>query len=680
MKIRAIHIVLGIILFYAKAHAQEPSDFSKDRVLECIAESYTGDTEDDADLSDILEELEHYMESPMNLNTATRDDLEKLLILNDYQIENLLAYRDKMGQLFSPQELLNVDGFNEKVVDDLTLFIIFSPPEIVGNYFKNEVNLRSQYVFEKANGFIENEDSVRKFAGIEPKLYLKYHADKSGKFEWGVTAENDAGEEFFSGSNPAGFDFYSGFLGWKGTKTLRKIYLGDFQVKTGQGLIFWSGYGGRKTAEATSIHFSGQGIRPYASTSEYGFFRGTAIQFKFNQIDLIAFYSNKNCDANISEYDENNSPSAVSSLQTSGYHRTESEIADKKSLNAQTTGMTAKYTKNRFTAGINGGFQHFSLPIEPTPKLYNQFYFSGKTNYNLSTDYLLILNNIHLFGEVAVSKSGGLAFTSGIEASPSDELSFNLLYRNYQKDFHSINGSSFSEFGSVSNERGLYASLTCYAIPKVTINSYLDLYESHWVKYTSLAPIKGADFLIETDFSLSKKITLSLRYRTETRNQNSANSSIIKKDETNQTNRVRLNVEWNASENFNFRFRTEWSGMKESDSLDQGWLVLTDASFHTSNDRFAATARLAWFDTKDYNSRIYAYENDVPSSFYIPSYYLNGLRYYVNLRLKSSRKISFYFKLSQTRYLNNTKSIGSGYSQIDKNHKTEIKLQVRFQF
>jgi hypothetical protein len=681
MRFLPIHIAIGLILLSTIAFPQEKSDFSTDQILECIAESYTGELEDEADLTNILDDLQGFIESPLNINLATREDLEKLIVLNDRQIETLLAYRDKMGQIYSQQELLTLDGFNEKVVDDLSVFINFQPPdEKPRKYIKNEVTIHTQYTFEKASGFIADKNGEKKFSGIEPKLLLKYRADKDGRFDLGLNAENDAGEPFFTGSNRAGFDFYSGFLGWKGKNLVRKVYLGDFQIKTGQGSIFGSGYGGRKSAEATNIRSTGQGIKPSASTIEYGFFRGIAAQCNLAAFNLIAFYSNKNSDANITLIDGNKKPVAVSSLQTTGYHRTESEISDKNSLNVQTAGVGAKFTRNSFSAGFTTGYQKYNIPVEPTEKLYNQYYFRGKENYNIGADYLWMLNQINFFGEAAFSKSGGTALITGIETNPSNEITFSLLLRDYKKDFHPINGSSFSEFGSVSNETGIYSGLTCYAIPKMTISSYLDLYESYWIKYNSTKPVKGYDFLFQSEYSLTRDIDLTLRFKTETRNENSSLPSTIKQDVTLKTNHIRFNVEWKPSENLNFRFRSEWSGIEKEDSLKQGWLMLTDASIHTTDEKLSFTVRLAWFKTDNYDSRIYAYENDVPSSFNIPAYYSNGWRYYLNMKYKVLKNISIYLKLSQTRYLNTTSSIGSGYSQITGDHKTEFKFQLRFLF
>jgi hypothetical protein len=88
------------------------------------------------------------------------------------------------------------------------------------------------------------------------------------------------------------------------------------------------------------------------------------------------------------------------------------------------------------------------------------------------------------------------------------------------------------------------------------------------------------------------------------------------------------------------------------------------------------TARIAWFNTESYNSRIYAYENDLLYMFSIPAYFGRGFRTYLNLKYKISKNIEAWFKLANTT-LNNAESIGSGYSEISGNKKTEVKFQLR---
>jgi hypothetical protein len=675
------YIILFLLLGSLKSISQEHSLFSKEKLFELIAESYADDAEEEIDLSDLLSELEDIMLNPLNINTATVSDLKRLHILTDKQVGAIIDYRNKTDQIYSIYELQVIEGISSQLAEYLALFITYEAPEKrTSEFSRHEINMRMQYVPEKASGFLLNTKDEVPFQGIEPKLLLRYKGEKAKRFDWGLTAENDAGEPFFSGNNKAGFDFYSGFVGFKGEKTIKRLLLGDFQVRTGQGLVFWSGYGGRKSSEAINIRFYGQGIKPYTSAAEYGFFRGVASQAEIGNFTILAFYSNRNADANVSEFGEFDKPLAVSSLQTSGYHRTASEIADKGTLNIQTAGTSVRYIHNQLSVGVNAGYQLFDLPLEPAPKLYNQYYFRGRENLNFSADFHQIFGRASLFGEAALSRSGGKAFIAGLEFTPVTELVLCLLYRNFEPNYHTIGGSAFSEFGLISNEKGFYIGISLSPFPKVSISSYLDLYESPWVKFTSLRPVKGADFALQASYSPIRKIDFYVRYKTEVKNENSFFASTIRDDAVEQTSRLRVNAEWKPLQTLTFRLRTEWSGVEKEDSLQKGWLMLADASTRLFSSKLSLTARFAWYNTDHYNSGIRAYESDMPLSFNIPVYYLKGMRYYLYLNYKITQHITCYLKLARTQLPGDTKSIGSGNTMVEGNKKSDIKFQVRIKF
>ena len=107
---------------------------------------------------------------------------------------------------------------------------------------------------------------------------------------------------------------------------------------------------------------------------------------------------------------------------------------------------------------------------------------------------------------------------------------------------------------------------------------------------------------------------------------------------------------------------------------------MADLTAKSINDRVSATFRASYFDTQDYDSRVYAFENDVPYSFYIPAFYQNGLRFYLNLKVKATENLTFYVKASQTRYVGDIQSISSGDSMIESNHRTDLKFHIRYQF
>src|SRR5690606_37498587 len=91
--------------------------------------------------------------------------------------------------------------------------------------------------------------------------------------------------------------------------------------------------------------------------------------------------------------------------------------------------------------------------------------------------------------------------------------------------------------------------------------------------------------------------------------------------------------------------------------------------------------RIQLFESDSYDSRLYAYENDVLFSSSTPFFFHRGARIYLNLRAKISPgrlkgiNIDLGMKLSTPVYLN-LRSVGSVPDEIMGNRKSEIKLQV----
>jgi hypothetical protein len=95
--------------------------------------------------------------------------------------------------------------------------------------------------------------------------------------------------------------------------------------------------------------------------------------------------------------------------------------------------------------------------------------------------------------------------------------------------------------------------------------------------------------------------------------------------------------------------------------------------------RYSGNIRLQYFETDGYNSRIYAYENDVLYYYAIPVFFTKGWKYYLNINYDLNSRISFWLKWAQTIY-NDQKSIGSGLDEISGNTKSEIRILARVIF
>lgn len=83
------------------------------------------------------------------------------------------------------------------------------------------------------------------------------------------------------------------------------------------------------------------------------------------------------------------------------------------------------------------------------------------------------------------------------------------------------------------------------------------------------------------------------------------------------------------------------------------------------------------FKTDSYETRLYAYENNVLYASSFPAYYQKGWRGYINLRYKISRNLDLWGRYAGT-WLGNEETIGSGLDLIEGNKKTEVTLQVRW--
>jgi len=107
-------------------------------------------------------------------------------------------------------------------------------------------------------------------------------------------------------------------------------------------------------------------------------------------------------------------------------------------------------------------------------------------------------------------------------------------------------------------------------------------------------------------------------------------------------------------------------------------MIYQDIGYRSRHFPLRFDIRYAVFDTDDYHSRIYAYEDDLLYRFSVPPYYSRGYRTYLNVKY-SWENMDFWLKLARTTYLDK-EEIGSGLQLIDGNHKSSLYFQMRMRF
>jgi hypothetical protein len=104
-------------------------------------------------------------------------------------------------------------------------------------------------------------------------------------------------------------------------------------------------------------------------------------------------------------------------------------------------------------------------------------------------------------------------------------------------------------------------------------------------------------------------------------------------------------------------------------------MVYHDVAYKIPKAHIQLNLRGAWFETGDYATRIYAYENDLTSGYSFSPLYGNGLRSYIMASWNISEQIRFTFRWSNTRYYDR-ETIGSGYDAINSDSKNDIKFRL----
>lgn len=678
---RSQYLLLLLMMVFHHGFSQNNEDQKENQIeqaIESIAESDEVDITNSVMLEDITKNAEH----PVNINMASAEELEQLNMLDFRQIQNIVAYRKENGYFVSFYELAAVEGITPEVIASLTQFVTFNVPSdsLVSSrkaLYQNMM-VRVKSVFPKAKGYnlvSGNKDPI--YPGLPVSYYTRYHLEIRGKFEAGFITDNDAGEEFFNGSNKHGFDYYSGFLSWKGGGILRQVTVGDYLLRFGQGVNYWTGSGLGKSGNVLGIMKSGQGIRPYTSTDENRFFRGISATLGRGPFKLMLFYSNKNRDANIVPGSDTGD-SYFTSFQTSGYHRTVSEIEDEKSINEQVAGGYGELRFRKFRVGGLFIYQKFGLPMDVGTSPYKAKSFSGNENFNIGIDYQLALPDIQFFGEAGLSKSLKPGGIQGLVWHAHPQISWAVYYRYFDPGFHTFYGSSLSESSGNRNETGLYTGVMLYPLPKVKISCYVDIYHFPWLTYSTMASESGSDYMAQIDIALSRKFSLYLKGKYESKPQKTSGSTGVAADYDEMTTKLRIHTEYVLSEKFSIRSRFEYAGYTFNNLREDGFLLFQDVVYAPFR-RLNLWLRYAWFNTDGYNSRIYTYENDLLYSFSIPEFHGKGHRLYINLKWAPSFRITTYLKAGCTIH-EGASSWGSGNDVTAGNKRIELRGQLYFRF
>ena len=679
-------IIFVIAPFYLLAQMPEIPSANAEQQLEAATENNDDvETEDDS----FVQKRQHFLTDPINLNNTDATELNELNILSPLQIQNFISYRNMLGIFIDIYELQAVPGWNIYTIKRLQAYVtIKSYKKIGGSIYKrlkggvNTVLVRGIQVVEQSNGYKNTgSTTINSYTGSPQRFYIRYKYQYKNLLQYGLVAEKDAGEQFFKGTQKQGFDFYSAHFFVRNIGIIKSLALGDFAVNMGQGLTQWQSLAFKKSSDVTNTKRQLAVLRPYNSAGEINFHRGLGITLAKNNIEATVFISYKNIDANFVQDTLNSENNFISSLQTSGLHRTKTEIADKGVQKQFAFGGNIVFNKNNFHFGFSAIQYRFKLPLNKAADPYNLYALQGKIFGNSSVDYSYTFKNLHFYGEAATTNNFTKAFVNGLIISVDARVDMSLVYRNISKQYQSLYTNAFTENSLPTNEKGLYAGITIRPNDFWRIDAYADFYKFPWLKYSVNAPSTGRDFMVMATYKPNKLIEIYIRYRNEMKAKNyNPNlytiSPVLQKPKQNL--RAQLSYKINTAITFRNRLEMVWFD-KTGSAAQNGFLSYAEIIYKPMQKKYSGNFRVQYFETDGYDSRLYAYENDVLYSFSIPVFYDKGLRYYLNFNYDINKKLLVWLRWAQT--INKDKvTIGTGLDQISGPNKSEAKIQFIYLF
>lgn len=688
-----LFLMIGSVAFAQQVIPDPKTDNFIERKIETIAEN----SSEDIDFTTIFDALTYFRDHPLELNTATTEELQQLYLLSDFQISALIRHRNQYGKLLSIYELQAVEGFDLALIYQMLPFVKVSRDlnrlnisvRDVFKYARQEVVMRVSQGIEQQKGFtpIDSaelaENPNARYLGSPQRVFARYRFRYSNNVSFGVTAEKDAGEEFFRGTQKQGFDFYSAHFALRNIGRLKALTIGDFQAQFGQGLTCWTGFGFGKTSDALNVKRSGLGLRPYTSINENLFLRGAGATWALWKFEITAFASRKAVNSNAAAGDSlSQDLQAFTNFNLSGLHRTPGELEDKANITEQAWGTHLRYKADNLQIGFTFADFSYSADLTRSPSPYNQFEFSGRHNQNVGVDFNYIFRNFNFFGEASRSKNGGLAATAGCIVSLDPRLSFSVLNRRFARDYQVIYSASIAEGSRSINENGLMVGINMRPAKGINFNAYFDQWRYPWLRYLVDAPTTGYDGLAQLNYTPSKTMDMYVRFRQRIRARNTTADfeEVIDYPIDQMQQNYRYDIIYKISPSFKLRNRIEYVRFFAGNGrIEEGYVALQDVIFKPLSMPLSFSVRYALFSTDGYNPRVYAYENDMLYSFSIPAYFNKGSRGYINLEYNLGRNIDIWVRYARFFYTNQTTS-GSGLTETQGPVKSDFRVQIRLRF
>ena len=628
---------------------------------------------------EFLEQLEELHRQPLNLNTATRDELLALPFLSSAQVDTLLSYRQRHRRFVTLGELQTIPQIRFQERRYLSLFVyagdtVRSPQTWQDRWLggKYEVTARADVPLYRRDGFKATtaHKPNQHYYGAPVTHALRYRYRHSSGAAYGLTLQQDAGEPFGRGNNHP-YDYWSVYARVPLPRQRTILWLGDYDVLWGEGLLMGGmNYGGRAVLLSNALRQS-HVIRPHTSMMEQGFQRGVAAQTLLGRRwEMQAFASFRSVDGHLDG-------DTVTSLRDAGLHRTKSEILTQRALREALGGTRLLYHWQGGGASVGGYGAWYDKTIYPALHDYNRYYLRGKSAGGWSMDAAHDARRWSYRGECAFDASLHTATSHTLRLSPTMRpFSVVVQARYFSPRFVAPYAETLQSASRVQNELGLLLGADYQGWRRARLSGYVDYAYHERPMYRVSASSHRLRAWLSAAFPLRSAWEMEARYQYNGKQEDVTghpgllqflHRHALRLAAHLQQPNYSLRLSADACALFSQTASVRWGRMLSARAM---WTPLPTLQLHTF---------VACFWTDDYASRIYGYEPQLRHGGGFPSFTYQGARLVLLGNWQLTSRATFSLRYSFLRYFNR-QEISTGAARIASPMQNDLSLQFEWRW
>ena len=236
------------------------------------------------------------------------------------------------------------------------------------------------------------------------------------------------------------------------------------------------------------------------------------------------------------------------------------------------------------------------------------------------------IGKVDIWGEVATSygNTWGVGVITGVRYRPISDMNLLAIYRYYSPEFDNVYANSLCSWSRMKDEHGGYFGVEYNRLKNWQLLAFGDVWKT------------GFETMAQADFIPQKNYRMYTRFR-------------VKRKDEKDTYSLRWNMVYEFGQ---WKMKTQADGnmVQAKGTWTYGWSVLQDVEYRFSEVPIVLQLRAQAFDAREWNNRVYIYENDVLYAYAIPFVYGLGGRFWLNARYKINDMFSVYLRVSETIY------------------------------